>query len=203
MDEYVRLEPGERVPDRPFTDPAHTAADLGAIGIMAGRLRALVDEPWRPGLLESREPNGRQHRVVLGAGDRLGVGRDLGFVGFFAVKRVGMDHAPLTRTDDELIDELPGHPGILSYSSLELADGNWGNLIVLDPPEAGEHWRTSPRHAWAASELAPRHYTVVRLHNGRFPGGLRSGRDPVLARTRYHDFQGGTPWRAERALPTG
>ena len=152
MDEYVRLEPGSGYP--------------------TGRSPILLTRPriWAPSrswpaasgrywtsrgvrILESREPSGRQHRVVLGAGDRLGVGRDLGFVGFFAVKRVGMDHAPLTRTDDELIDEPPGHPGILSYSSLELADGNWGNLILLDPPEAGEHWRTSARHARAASEL--------------------------------------------------
>ena len=101
----------------------------------------------------------------------------------------------------ELSEELPGHPGIVSYSSLELPDGNWGNLIVLDPPEAGEHWRTSAKHAWAASELAPRHYTVVRLHNGRFPGGLRSGHDPVVTRTRYYDFQDAVPWRAERAGP--
>jgi hypothetical protein len=200
MDEYVCLGSAECVPDRPFTDPAHTATDLAAIRTMAARLRGLLAEPVGARIVESREPNGRQHRVVLGAAGRLGAGRDLGLVGFFAVKRAGLDHAPLTRTDDELIEELPGHPGIVSYSSLELADGNWGNLIVLDPPEAGEHWRTSPRHAWAASELAPRHYTVVRLHNGRFPGGLRSGRDPVLTRTRYHDFGDSTPWRAERAL---
>jgi hypothetical protein len=198
MEEYVRLEPDERVPGRAFTDLAHTAADLVALRTMAARLRRLVEEPATARIIEDREPDGRQHRVVLGAADRLGAGRDLGFVGFFAVKRTGLDHAALTRTDDELIEELPGHPGIISYSSLEFPDGNWGNLIVLDPPEAGEHWRTSARHAWAASELAPRHYTVVRLHNGRFPGGLRSGHDPVLTRTRYHDFRGPTPWRAER-----
>jgi hypothetical protein len=201
MDEYVRLEPDERVPGRAFTDPPHTAADLAALRTMAARLRGLLDEPAVAPIVESPEPDGRQHRVVLGAADRLGAHRDLGFVGFFAVKRAGFDHAALTRTDDELIEELPGHPGILSYSSLEFPDGNWGNLIVLDPPEAGEHWRTSAKHAWAASELAPRHYTVVRLHNGRFPGGLRSGHDPVLTRTRYYDFRDPTVWRAERAGP--
>jgi hypothetical protein len=201
MDEYVHLQPDERVPGRAFADPVHTVADLAALRIMAARLRTLIDQPIRPRIIEGREPDGRQHRVVLGTADRLGIARDLGLVGFFAVKRPGLDHAALTRTDDELIEELPGHPGIVSYSSLEFPDGNWGNLIVLDPPEAGEHWRTSAKHAWAASELAPRHYTVVRLHNGRFPGGLRSGRDPSLRRTRYHDFRGPTAWRAERAAP--
>jgi hypothetical protein len=130
----------------------------------------------------------------------LRAGRDLAFVGFFATKRAGLDHAPLTVTDDELILEFPRHPGILSYSSLEFADGNWGNLIVVDPPEAREHWRTSDKHAWAAQELAPRHYTVVRLHRGVFPGGLLAGRDPVVIRTKYYDFQGPAPWQAEREL---
>jgi hypothetical protein len=201
MNEYVRLEPTERVSGREFTDPARTVADLAAIRTMAARLRGLLEEPAGVRIVEGREPDGWQHRVVLGTADRLGAIRDLGFVGFFAVKRTGLDHAALTRTDDELIEELPGHPGILSYSSLEFPDGNWGNLIVLDPPEAGDHWRTSARHAWAAAELAPRHYTVVRLHNGRFPGGLRSGRDPVVTRTRYHDFRGPEVWRAERPGP--
>ncbi len=78
-----------------------------------------------------------------------------------------MDPAPLTRTDDELILEFPGHPGIPSYSSLE---------------------------------LAPRHYRVVRLHHGLFPGSLLSGGGPVLVRTRYYDDGGPEPWRAEREL---
>jgi hypothetical protein len=207
MDELVRLGASDLVVGRPFTHPARTAEDLAAIRTMAGRLRALLAVPAavpdhpRPLGLDGREPDGRQHRVVLGDAGRLGTGRDLGFVGFFAIKRPGLDHAPLTAMDDELLLELPAHPGILSYSSLELPGGNWGNLIVVDPPEAKEHWRTSERHAWAARELAPRHYTVVRLHNGVLPGGLASGRGPVVARTRYYDFQGPVPWKAERELP--
>jgi hypothetical protein len=209
MDEYLRLDPVQPVTGRPFTDPAHTATDLVAVRVMAARLRALLavsaalpDAP-RPLIVEGREPDGRQHRVVLGDPRRLATVPDPSFVGFFAVKRAGLDHAALTRTDDELVAEFPAHPGILSYSSLEFADGNWGNLIVLDAPESREHWRTSPKHAWAATELAPRHYAVVRLHTGRLPGGLGSGREPVLARTRYYDFQPPAPWRAEREYPAG
>lgn len=209
MDDYLRLGPSEPAAGRPFADPAHTTADVAAVRTMAARLRALLaqtpalpDHP-RPLVVEGREPDGRQHRVVLGDVPRLGADSDLAFVGFFATKRPGLDHAPLTATDDELILEFPTHPGILSYSSLEFADGNWGNLIVVDPPEAKEHWRTSEKHAWAARELAPRHYSVIRLHNGWFPGGLRSGSEPVVARTKYYDFQGPAPWRAERDLGPG
>ena len=126
-------------------------------------------------MVERREATGRLHRAILFDARRLGDGRELVWVGFFGVKRPDVDRAPLYRMDDELIRELPAHPGILSYSSLELADGNWGNLILLDGDEAREHWRTSERHAHAARELAPRHYEHVRLHQGVLPGGARAG----------------------------
>jgi hypothetical protein len=140
-----------------------------------------------------------QHRAVIAQEGPLQAAGDLAWVGFFATRRVGMDHAPLTAVDDELIGEFPRHPAIVSYSSLELADGNWGNLIVVDPPGGREHWRTSEKHAWAARELAPRQYTVIRFHHGVFPGGLGSGREPIVVRTKYYDFQGPRYWRAERA----
>jgi hypothetical protein len=171
---------------------------------MAARLAALAGGPAaalegpRPLVVETREPDGGCHRAILCDERALRAARDLAFVGFFALKRAGLDHSPLTQADDELIREFPWHPGILSYSSLELPDGNWANLIVLDPPEARDHWRQSLRHAHAAAELAPRHYTAVRLHHGVFPGGLLSGADAVLVRTRYLDFRGPAAWRAER-----
>jgi hypothetical protein len=100
--------------------------------------------------------------------------------------------------DDQLVSELPQHPGILSYSSIALADGNWGNLIILRSPADGERWRDGERHAWAARELAPAHYSSVRLHSGQFAGGLLFGREPVLLRTRYWDYDVSPAWRAER-----
>jgi hypothetical protein len=103
--------------------------------------------------------------------------------------------------DEELIQEFPGHPGILSYSSLELGDGDWGNLILLDGDEAREHWRVSERHAHAARELAPRHYTDVRLHQGILPGGVRARGEAILRRTKYYDYRDAVTWRAEREWP--
>ena len=102
--------------------------------------------------------------------------------------------------DDELIGEFPTHPGVLSYSSLELDGGDWGNLILLDGDAARERWRDGERHAYAARELT-RHYTDVRLHRGVLPGGVGAGREPVLRRTRYYDYRAAVTWRAERELP--
>jgi hypothetical protein len=207
MEEPVILAPAEEPPDRPFARLARTAADLGHLQEMARTLRRVLTAPVpagaRPLVLDAAPPGGRAHRIVLCDEGRLRTASAPALVGFFAEKRLGVDHAPLTETDDLLIGEFPAYPGILSYSSLELPDGNWGNLIVLDPPETREHWRTSARHAWAAEVLAPRHYTVVRLHHGRFPGGVLGPAGPVLTRTRYFDFQGPVPWRAERSVTPG
>jgi hypothetical protein len=207
VDDCVRLAPRETAVGRGFTDPAQTTPDLVAVRRMLDEIRrqvagveALPAGP-RPLVLDGREADGRAHRAIVCDERRLGDGRDLAWVGFFAVKRRDRDSAPLTQRDDELIREFPGHPGILSYSSLELADGDWGNLILLAGNEAREHWRLSERHADAARELAPRHYTDLRLHQGILPGGVRAGRAPILRRTKYYDYRANATWRAEREWP--
>jgi hypothetical protein len=206
VNDCVRLALRETAAGRRFTDPAQTARDLGAVGLMLGTIRRQVrvvasrPDPG-PLVFAGHEPGGRAHRVVVCDARRLGDGRDLAWVGFFAVKRRDVDSAPLGVRDDELIQEFPNHPGILSYSSLELDDEDWGNLILLDGDEAREHWRVSDLHARAARDLAPRHYTDVRLHQGVLPGGVRAGGEPVLRRTKYYDYRDGVTWRAEREWP--
>ena len=207
MDDYARLGPRETAAGRAFTDPGESAPDLAAAARMLAEIQHQVrhGEPvparTRPLVAERREAGGRLHRAILFDPRRLGDGRDLVWVGFFGVKRREVDSAPLTKMDEELIQELPAHPDILSYSSLELDDGDWGNLILLDGDEAREHWRNGARHAYATRELAPRQYLYVRLHQGILPGGACAGRAPVLRRTKYFDYHGGTIWRAEREWP--
>ena len=169
---------------------------------MAATLRRILNDRSTqsyPLTLEAGD-EAHPHRVIVCNADALRKESTPSFVGFFGIKRPGLDHAPLTQVDDQLVVELPHHPGILSYSSVELADGNWGNLIVLRSSADGERWRDGERHAWAVRELAPAHYSAVRLHNGQFAGGLLSGREPVLLRTRYWDYEALPAWRAERVL---
>jgi hypothetical protein len=61
--------------------------------------------------------------------------------------------------------------------------------------------RTSERHAHAARELAPRHYTDVRLHLGVLSSGVRAGDAPILRTTKYYDYRDGVTWRGEREWP--
>jgi hypothetical protein len=208
VDDCARLGPRDTAAGRGFTDPGATAPDLAASSRMLAEIQHQVrrgaEGPARarPVVVERREATGRLHRAILFDERRLGDGRELVWVGFFGVKRPDVDSAPLTDMDDALVRALPaGHPDILSYSSLELADGNWGNLILLDGDEAREHWRTSERHAYAARELAPRHYEHVRLHQGVLPGGARPESALVLRRTKYYDYRKGVTWRAEREWP--
>jgi hypothetical protein len=206
MGDCVFLERTQTLADRQFTDPAHTAVDLSWLSLMANQLRdlcrrpeGLAEEP-RPLILHLREVAGRQHRVVMARREALLEGVDLTVVGFFGHKDRALDHTLLEAVDQELIGEFLHHPGVLSYSSLELENGDYGNLVLLNPPEAKEHWRTSQKHIYAAQELSPRHYLHIRLHNGYLPGGLQSGRDPVLQRTKYYDYRGGEVWRGVREL---
>jgi hypothetical protein len=208
VDECVRLGPSETASGRDFTDPAQVSRDLAAVGVMLAAVRRALApgagrwEGPRPVVLTLPGLENRAHRAVVCDPKRLGDGRDLVWVGFFAVKRRDRDPTPLTAMDDELIGEFPAHPGVLSYSSLELTDGDWGNLILLDGDAARARWREGERHAYAVRELAPRHYTAVRLHQGVLPGGVEAGGEPVLRRTKYYDYRAAVTWRAERELPT-
>jgi hypothetical protein len=101
--------------------------------------------------------------------------------------------------DDALVEELRQHPLMLSYCSIETGDGNWHNLVLMSHDEAMQHWRDNPRHGWAVDSLAPRYYEHIRLHNGLLPRGLASNAI-TLTSTKYYDFSGDSPWRANRLL---
>jgi len=205
VDEPIRLGASDVPGGRPFAHPDRTADDLVSILEMTRTLRRILTGPStsaarsRPYTLQAGNEVA-PHRVIICDDAALRMESAPSFVGFFALKRPGLDHAPLTRVDDQLVLEFPRHPGILSYSSIALPDGNWGNLIVLRSVADGERWREGERHAWAVRELAPAHYSSVRLHQGRVPGGVLSGLEPVLLRTRYFDYATSSPWRAERVV---
>jgi len=206
MNDYTLLEPTQTLPKRSFADPERNADDLAAMDVMADCLRQLLRQPGllptepRPLILNLGEEDGRWHRAVISQVEELLKAQDLTAVGFFGHKVKDMNHAVLDDLDRALVTEFVQHPGVLSYSSLELSNGDHGNLVLLNPPEAKEHWRTSTRHVYAAQELSPQHYECVRLHNGCLPGGLMSGNAPVLQRTKYYDYRGGETWRAVREL---
>ncbi len=206
MDEMFVLDPAESVPERPFADPENSERDAGILRGILGRLRQVIRDKsaWAdartPVVLFPSEPDGRSHRVALARPNLLENSSDLTLVGFFGQKRPGAALSILEGMDQELLRNLLLHPGVLSYSTLQLEGGDFGNMVVMAYPEAIDSWRTNPKHGYAVSILSPRYYASIRLHNFSLPGGLHSGLDPVLLRTKYFDYRNGQTWQAIRDL---
>lgn len=138
------------------------------------------------------ERGGRQHRLIINQAHLLRTLPHLAFVGFFGQRRRGLVTASLldlvVALDDALVEELRDHPGIVGYCTCELADGDYGNLVLLRDEAAKAAWTRSEQHSYVAQTLAPHYYRSVRLHHGSIPGGLAAGHDPVIERTQYFDY---------------
>jgi len=207
MNREVELGPSDHDEARPFAHPEHNDDDVAALATMAARLRQLLAEnqgrvaltPYHPYLFHS--PQGRWLRLVVNQPEALHSAQELPIVGFFGHRRPVVAPevvADKDAIDLELIAEFRNYPGVLAYCSMALNDADYGNLVLMAQPDYNEHWRTSPRHAFASRVIAPQYYATVRLHIGRLPGGLYSGHAPVLTRTKYYDFRGDWHWSAVR-----
>ena len=199
------MGPADLVESRPFALPDHNPADLDALVTMAARLRQVLLESGAAELMtpgqvyELRSPQGRRLRMVISRPEALSGSGDLALVGFFGHRRPVVPPdviADKDAIDLELIAEFPQYPGVLAYCSMALDDSDYGNLVLMAQPETRDQWSTSARHAYASRVIAPHYYATIRLHNGMLPGGLASGRPPVLLRTKYYDYRGDWHWSA-------
>lgn len=208
MTQIISLASAESVPGRAFADLARSHDDLAQLEHMRAGLAALLGDAGLalgaapasgPQIAYLDEADGRQHRAVVTARERLLDASELTVVGFFGQRRAEVDPGMLGSVDAELLDEFVHHQYVLSYSSIELPGGDWGNLVLLEHAAGIEHWRSSQRHMYAARELSPQFYASIRLHNGHLAGGLRA---PAieLTSTKYYDFRQGW-WQALRLTP--
>jgi len=210
MTEIRLLEPMEIVTERPFTHPRHTTNDLAALRYMIDQLCLLLEEPGRyaqqppPVTLYQLEANGRQHRFVIAQPEQLQIpNRPLTVVGFFGQKRkrISVSLTPLMEAMDQALrEEFPHHPDLFSYSTLELADEDCGNLVLFGHDAAINHWGHSQAHMKAVYELSPSYYDSVRLYNGRLPLGLMVSNLLHITRIKYYDYSTVPLWRAVREI---
>lgn len=172
--------------------------DLAILRYMAQRIYVtlyLLDEPADPSqplVYYSEEGRKYIHRIAIYKPEELLQNNSIDFVGFVSAKlKPGSLQVieEIHSVDKKLIVELISTPGLLSYSSMEMRDGRWCNLVLLSDAEAKLHIRNSETHAYAAYQLSPRYYEWVRIHNGTMPGGL-AGNEMVLQRTKYYQFNG-------------
>jgi hypothetical protein len=196
----------DQVPDRRFTHPDHNQRDVAILDLMRARLyETLLRSDIGAGDSRNRElyiqyvkeEHERLHRMVILSRQLLLNAYPLTVVGFFGERRGEANPALLQDVDTELVQEFLQHIYVLSYSSLELADGNWANMVLMLGAEGIQHWRASHKHAYAARELAPQFYHTIRLHNGALPDGLSSP-NLKLASTKYYEFHCQGLWQAVR-----
>lgn len=194
----------EFVDGRAFTSPLLYKGDKRALSYMLHDLKCLIDAERRP--IENHtsiewETNGLGRRAMICDYATLTADHaSLCLVGFFGERHTAEESAVLEEANAELVLEFKDYPGILSYSSMELYDGNWSNLVIHDVPDTKEYWRASARHAEAATKLSPRYYRTVRIHNGDIPEGLAGGGDIQIQSTKYWDYSGPELWHATRQL---
>ena len=173
---------------------AQKRQDAEIVRYMRERLYAyvsLIDARMTSGtgqMIYLREPQNHQHRVVLLNMPVLQASDALTFVAFFGEKRADADAATLDALDHELIREFHAFPHLISYSSLELADGSWANLVLMSSPEGIMRWAESQRHQDAAHHVAPTCYRSIRLHRGTLNTGIAPSGQITFARTKHFAF---------------
>lgn len=191
--DFARIGSDEMVAGRTFADPTHNDADRQALVYMASCLRefALASIATLPLIQVMADANGRYFRVVICQPSKLFASDSFFVVGFFGQKRSNAVPGVLSQVDEMLVSGLVDKPYVVSYSSLELEDGNYGNLVVLSEDGGRESWRESKTHQYAVAELSPEYYESVRLHNGVMRGVLNDTPTIELTSTKYFDYRDG------------
>lgn len=171
------------------------------LGYMARRLQLTLNQleifdasrRASPLVYHLQERRGQTHRIALYHPEALLMQAPLAFVGFLSARQKQLCpsilHA-IKRTDKRLVMELADVPGILSYSSLELRNGDWCNLVVLTDASVKRHIMGSQTHQYAAYLLAQAYYVWIRLHSGVMPEGL-DHMEMRLLKTKYYTFRPG------------
>ncbi len=195
-DSYLNLS--ETLEERSLPNSEENEQDIVLLRYMAQRIYItlyLLDEPTdasQPLLYYSEEGHKHTHRIAIYKPHELLVNNKLDFVGFISRKQQPGDQQVIEEirgVDKKLIVELINTPGLMSYSSLELRDGRWCNLVLFSGAETKMHIRNSEMHTYAAYQLSPRYYDWIRLHNGIMPTGLARN-EMLLQKTKYYQFVG-------------
>jgi len=187
---WVTLTP--EVPERSFANYKNIQIDQTTLYMMLDKLRKEVQQVPQPTTLNLTEPSGKLHRLVIFNPQKLQLESAASFtlIGFFGTRSEAPEETrkEVTRTDDKLVEQLFKLPEALVYSSLELEDGNWGNLVLmLGDDHVIDAWRVGATHRYATTSLAPQVYNTIRLHNGRLPAGLNS--QPEFRRVKLIDYR--------------
>jgi hypothetical protein len=204
----LQLTPEESPPDHEFAATKLYQCDLPLLNYLLQDLRSLMRSFARDALDIAPHQNftwtvhDLNRRTIVCDPDRLLTSMDVKVVGFFGDRRTDADMCAVDRIENLLHEEFRTYPGILSYSSAELIDDQWVDLVVHRAPSDRDEWRTSKVHVHAVDQLAPEMYHSVRIHNGNILGGPIGSEPVVIESTKYWDYDASPVWHAMRDLPS-
>jgi hypothetical protein len=202
----VSLGKVELITERPFTHTDHISKDRKILVHMTRRLYTLLEK--HPDILEMSksiyidEPDGHSHRYFVPKVAALTQTKKVYLVGFFSHKKEGAPKNHFGNLDERLIKELPTYREILSYSTMGLPGGDFGNLVLLSNEEAKAKWMQGEIHSQAVA-LSPAYYQFVRINNGGLPEGIKRPDSLRITRVKYYDYTENPPWKAVRELTQG
>jgi hypothetical protein len=134
-----------------------------------------------------QERGERMHRIAIYRAEHLRIQNPLFFVGFRSARQKQLRQSiiqAIQHTDKKLVEELVDAPGVLSYSSFQLRNGDWCNLVLLNDEGTKMQLKRSETHIYAAYHLACVYYDWIRLHHGVMPEGL-DHMEMELLKTKY------------------
>ncbi|MEM8861503.1 MAG: hypothetical protein AAGD96_24535 [Chloroflexota bacterium] len=204
----MHLGSEEVIQERPFTHPAYSAIDSRQICYMLMRLSQIVNSIntsnnpnlFAPESHELFESDGRHHRIIPIRPKLLVSATSLCIVGFFGQRNLCSDSESVASRDKMLFSEMQKHEGLLSYSSLELTNGDYGNCVIFLDELAKNNWGYSQIHAEAVNDLSPLYYKSVRLYNGLVAGNVYDFYRMRLTTAKYFDYSASPVWFASRQI---
>ncbi|MGI9607247.1 MAG: hypothetical protein ACR2P0_14015 [Acidimicrobiales bacterium] len=205
----IQLGPTESPEGHAFASVDNYTGDLALMNYQLQDVRSLIrsvvanDQPIAPHKLFEWEVHGLQRRTVICDPGRIVTPLDFHIVGFFGDRRAGVDLSRLEFYEHRLIEDLRDHPGIVSYSSMELVHNYWANLVVHSALDDRERWNHGENHRNAVDELSHIVYRSVRIHRAQLVGGVVGPNTVLIEFTSYWDYEATPTWKAVRDLPGG
>ena len=152
VETVVQLSAAALVVERPFTAPENTERDLQVMLAMLRR-ECLLASTWLErapeglgALVRERDAEGRRHWIRVPDREALLAASEMAFVGFFGHARDDVDQKLVHTLEGGIVDTLDRVTGVLSYYDLALADGGYGNLILLGSAAAAANVHRHPLH---------------------------------------------------------
>lgn len=203
------LTPTEVVRDRPFTNPDRIVYDVNTLRYMVDQLCLFIEDNERQANLKPpvivHQPSRDRwfYRLVITQPEKLMLADELEFVGFLGHRREDANRALADEFDEILVDEIPDHPGLLSYSTMAMLSGDFSNLVVFSDQNVKKAWSQGRTHEVAVQKITPDYYLSIKLYNGKLPGGIIASRALQLTRVKYYDYQVNPRWHAVREFSVG